>query len=553
MPPRTSKNAAEDIEMARLVTPGPDPTEDQIEDNISDNQIQPPDSSCELMRLYTPKECGDPRTQQHDGMQDKMNSNVMDGPTGLTNISEISAKNDDESHAIEELTPYVDEIDDKIFALHDKIQRMRQARTDLEAAEEYIRADNIRLKLVSVFAEDKKMRIARLKRKQELEVSVVEAQFEEEKLELEEAYKTRRRNFEGEVRNMRETLANKQKTELDEYTASLEKKHAEVHPKYSSKLLEMRYTQAQLLRVGRYKEATKKRGEADAQQQIEDEKRSLEAHQNIVRLRKKMQSRQIVETEILENKIKFGRKALNESYQLDKDKLTNRQTNILHEITLRHKHEMVKLKKAPNDSPFSLDETGQDIMATDKSGEALYSAQMANKTILTLDGESILKKYIADEYTVAAGTRTFVPTDTYRQTTIVGDDTTVESQQGCSPNNGDYFDETETHVDDAAVADRTHNAELDLSGPEAQSSGHVSEHDDDFDLAAEMNEQIYEDIQEQGQEQERTDSDNQESQKALSPKDGGRLNDDCDMDRLETPKATASEEEDAYDLNGWEE
>lgn len=45
---------------------------------------------------------------------------------------------------------------------------------------------------------------------------------------------------------MRETLANKQKAELDEYTASLEKKHAEVHPKYSSKLLDMRYTQAQL-------------------------------------------------------------------------------------------------------------------------------------------------------------------------------------------------------------------------------------------------------------------------------------------------------------------
>lgn len=58
---------------------------------------------------------------------------------------------------------------------------------------------------------------------------------------------------------MRETLANKQKAELDEYTASLEKKHAEVHPKYSSKLLDMRYTQAQLLRAGRYKDATKKR------------------------------------------------------------------------------------------------------------------------------------------------------------------------------------------------------------------------------------------------------------------------------------------------------
>lgn len=210
-----------------------------------------------------------------------------------------------------------------------------------------------------------------------------------------------------------------------------------------------------------------------------------------------MQSRQVVETEILENKIKFGRKALNESYQLDKDKLTNRQTNIMHEIVLKHKHEMVKLKKAPNDSPFSLDETGQDIMATDKSGEALYSAQMANKTILTLDGESILKKYIADEYTVAAGTRTFVPTDTYRQTTIVADDTIAEPQQEGLPDNDDYFDEAETHVDDAAVADRTHNAELDLSGQEAQSLANMSEQDDHFDLAAEMNGESDRDPQDQ--------------------------------------------------------
>lgn len=542
-----NQNVGEDIEMPRLVTPGLDISDDQIENIVNEHQVQPLDSSCELMRLYTPKECGDPRSQQQANIQDQMNSNIMDGPIGITNISEISGKNnDDESLAIEEASPYVDEIDDQIFALHDKIQRMRQARIDLEAAEEYIRADNIRLKLVTLFAEDKKMRIARLKRKQELEVSVVEAQFEEEKLELEEAYKTRRRNFEGEVRNMRETLANKQKTELDEYTSSLEKKHAEVHPKYSSKLLEMRYTQAQLLRVGRYKEATKKRGEADAQQQIEDEKRSLEAHQNIMRLRKKMQSRQIVETEILENKIKFGRKALNESYQLDKDKLTNRQTNILHEIVLRHKHEMVKLKKAPNDSPFSLDETGQDIMATDKSGEALYSAQMANKTILTLDGESILKRYIADEYTVAAGTRTFVPTDTYRQTTIACDDTITEPQQGNSPDNGDYFDETETHVDDAAIADNTHNAELDLSGPEAQSM----EHDDNFDLADEMNGQSYENKPNQAQEQELADTN---PQAEFFPQNGNYLDDDIDMDRIGTPKPTASEEEEAYDLNGWEE
>ena len=267
-----------------------------------------------------------------------------------------------------------------------------------------------------------------------------------------------------------------------------------------------------------------------------------------MRLRKKMQSRQVVETEILENKIKFGRKALNESYQLDKDKLTNRQTNIMHEIILKHKHEMVKLKKAPNDSPFSLDETGQDIMATDKSGEALYSAQMANKTILTLDGESILKRYRADEYTVAAGTRTFVPTDTYRQTTIVGDDTIAEPQQGGSPENGDYFDETETHVDDAAIADRTHNAELDLSGQEAQSLENVSEHDDQFDLAAEMNGQSSEELKNQSQAQ--ADS---ALQPTSSPMNYNYLDVDEDMGRLATPKATASEDEDAYNLDGWEE
>lgn len=548
MPPRMRQNAVDDVEMARLVTPGPDLADNQIGNDVNQQEIQLPDSSCELMRLYTPQEGEPSGSRQSDGLQNKVHSNIMDGPGGITNISEISAKYDDESLAAEEAAPYVDEIDDQIFALHDKIRRMRQARADLEAAEEYIRADNIRLKLVSVFAEDKKMRIGRLKRKQELEVSVVEAQFEEERLELEEAYKTRRINFEGEIKSMREALANKQKVELDEYTASLEKKHAEVHPKYSSKLLDMRYTQAQLLRAGRYKDATKKRGEADAQQQIEDEKRSLEAHQNIVRLRKKMQSRQVVETEILENKIKFGRKALNESYQLDKDKLTNRQTNIMHEIILKHKHEMVKLKKAPNDSPFSLDETGQDIMATDKSGEALYSAQMANKTILTLDGESILKRYIADEYTVAAGTRTFVPTDTYRQTTIVGDDTIAEPQQGDSPENGDYFNETETHVDDAAIADRTHNAELDLSGQEAQSLENISEHDDQFDLAAEMNGQSFEELKNQSQAQ--ADS---ALQPTSSPRNHNYLGVDEDMGRLATPKMAASEDEDAYNLDGWEE
>lgn len=546
MPPKMYQNAANDVELARLVTPGFDTTKDQIESDANKYTIQSPGSSCELMRLRTPQENGAPRSQQSDGLQNKSYGNTTDGPGGITNISEITAKYDDESFAVEEAAPYVDEMDDQIFALHDKIRRMRQARADLEAAEEYIRADNIRLKLVSVFAEDKKLRIGRLKRKQELEVSVVEAQFEEERLELEEAYKTRRINFEAEVKNMRETLANKQKAELDEYTASLEKKHAEVHPKYSSKLLDMRYTQAQLLRAGRYKDATKKRGEADAQQQLEDEKRSLEAHQNIVRLRKKMQSRQVVETEILENKIKFGRKALNESYQLDKDKLTNRQTNIMHEIVLKHKHEMVKLKKAPNDSPFSLDETGQDIMATDKSGEALYSAQMANKTILTLDGESILKKYIADEYTVAAGTRTFVPTDTYRQTTIVADDTIAEPQQEGLPDNRDYFDEAETHVDDAAVADRTHNAELDLSGQEAQSLANMSEQDDHFDLAAEMNGDSDRDPQDQA----RGDSVPQDK---VSSEKGAQLTADLDMQRLSTPKKAASDEEDNYNLDGWEE
>lgn len=358
------------------------------------------------------------------------------------------------------LLPYSDDVDEELYALHDYIERMRRERANLEAAEEYIRADKIRLKLLELFTRDKKMRIARLRRKQAREVEAVKEQFEEERIELVEAYRTRKQNFDGEVEAMRSSLRERQEALLQRETEALEAKHAAVHPKYSSRLLELRYTQAQLLRVGRYKEATKKREEADAQQALEDEKHLAAARQNIRRARKKIKARQATETEILESKIRFGRKALSEAFQLDKDKLTNRQTSILHELELKHKHEVVRLRKVPEDSPFDLTEDGQDIMATEQSGEALYQAQMANKTTLTLDGESILKKYIADEYTVAAGTRTFVPTDTYRQTIM-------ESRN--DGKDDDTFDEASLDVD--YVAEKTYDADLDLSEDQQQPGG----------------------------------------------------------------------------------